>query len=113
VRAAHDDGRYTADLGELGSWDVPGVPGLAIGADVVAIVRPEGVRPGGGTIAVDGSVADVAYLGPSVHLTVDAPGGELACIAPGRSEAAETATRFGWEPADVWLVPPAADAEQA
>ena len=87
------------------------MPGLAIGADAVAIVRPEGVRPGGGTIAVDGSVTDVAYLGPSVHLTIERADGHLACIAPGRSETAESATRFGWEPADVWLVPEAADAE--
>jgi spermidine/putrescine transport system ATP-binding protein len=111
VRAALPDGRYTADLAELGTWDVLGVPGLAIGADVVAIVRPEGVRPGGGTIAVDGTVADVSYLGPSVHLTVDADGRGLVCTAPGRSETAESATRFGWEPADVWLVPSSADGD--
>ncbi len=110
IRAALPDGRYTIDLAELGTWDVPGVTGLAIGADAVAIVRPEGVRPGGGTIAVDGSVTDVAYLGPSVHLTIERPNGHLACIAPGRSETAESATRFGWEPADVWLVPTAAEA---
>jgi spermidine/putrescine transport system ATP-binding protein len=113
VRESLGTGRYRADLGPLGTWEVPGPPGLADGADAVAIVRPEGVRPGGGTIAVDGSVRDVSFLGPSVHLTIEIPGGTLRCIAPGRSEAAESATRFGWEPEDVWLVPAEAHAETA
>ena len=70
IDAALGDGRYRADVDGLGSLLVPGTPGLETGQKAIAIVRPEQVRGGGGTIAFDGSVENVAYLGPAVHLTL-------------------------------------------
>lgn len=98
------DGRYRADLGPLGSWEVAGAAGLGAGDQAIAIVRPEQVRPGAGAIALDARVTDVAFVGPAVHLTAETAAGELRCVAPGRASGAETATRLGWEAADVWLV---------
>ena len=53
---------------------------------------------------MDGRVENVAYLGPAVHLTIATALGELSCVAPGSAQGVETATRFGFEPGDVWLV---------
>jgi spermidine/putrescine transport system ATP-binding protein len=102
------DGRYRAHVEGLGSLTVPGTAGLTAGQAAIAIVRPEQVRGGGGTVAFDGRVENVAYLGPAVHLTLGTALGELSCVAPGNAEGVETATRFGFEPGDVWLVADAA-----
>jgi spermidine/putrescine transport system ATP-binding protein len=112
IDAALGDGRYRADVDGLGSLVVPGASGLAAGQAAIAIVRPEQVRGGGGTIAFDGRVENVAYMGPAVHLTLASALGELTCVAPGNAEGVETATRFGFDPDDVWLVA-AATAEGA
>jgi spermidine/putrescine transport system ATP-binding protein len=104
ITAARGDGRYRVEIGSLGGFDVAGTGGLAPGDDALAIVRPEQVRPGGAAISLAGRVTDVSYVGPAVHLTVESDVGTLRCVAPGQSEAAAGADRFGWEPADVWLV---------
>jgi spermidine/putrescine transport system ATP-binding protein len=106
-------GRYRADLGALGTWPVTGVAGLAAGDEAVAIVRPEQVRAstGGGSersgeIGVSGRIADVSFVGPATHLTIDTGVGTVRCVAPGRADGAETATRFHWDASDAWLVAP-------
>jgi len=104
IDAPLPDGRYRADIDGFGSLTVPGAAGLEPGQSVIAIVRPEQVSSTGGTIAFDGRVEHVAYLGPAVHLTLESAFGELSCVAPGNAEGVETATRFGFEPGDVWLV---------
>jgi spermidine/putrescine transport system ATP-binding protein len=106
-------GRYRADVEGLGSLVVPGAPALQPAQAATAIVRPEQVRSGGGTIAFDARVENVAYMGPAVHLTLASALGELSCVAPGNAEGVETATRFGFEPDDVWLVADALAEETA
>ena len=98
------DGSYRADLGALGTWPVAGVAGLAAGSKAVAIVRPEQVRPADAAICVDGRVTDASYVGPAEHLTIETIVGEVRCLASGRYNRPEAVARFGWEPADVWLV---------
>ena len=105
------DGSYRADLGQLGTWPVAGVAGLAVGGEAVAIVRPEQVRADtadgssrSGEIGVSGRVSDVSFVGPAAHLTVETEVGNLRCVVPGHAAGAETAFRFQWDPADVWLV---------
>jgi spermidine/putrescine transport system ATP-binding protein len=98
------DDRYRVQVEGLGSLTVPGTAGLTAGQAAIAIVRPEQVRGGGGTVAFDGRVENVAYLGPAVHLTLGTALGKLQCVAPGNAEGIETATCFGFEPGDVWLV---------
>ena len=113
IEAPVDGDRYRVHVEGLGSLTVPGTAGLSAGQAAIAIVRPEQVRGGGGTVAFDGSVENVAYLGPAVHLTLATVLGEIACVAPGNAEGVETATRFGFEPGDVWLVAAAAGEEPA
>jgi spermidine/putrescine transport system ATP-binding protein len=105
------DGSYRADLGRLGTWPVAGVAGLAVGDEAVAIVRPEQVRADtaegssrSGEIGISGRVSDVSFVGPAAHLTVETDVGNLRCVVPGHAAGAETAFRFQWDPADVWLV---------
>jgi len=112
-----DDGRYRAHLGALGTWPVAGVPGLAVGDEVVAIVRPEQVRADtaasgapSGEISVSGRVSDVSFVGPAAHLTVETAVGKLRSVVPGHADRAETASRFHWDPSDLWLVAPTARA---
>ncbi len=111
VEAVEGDGLYRADLGPLGSCTVAGVTGLTRDEQVVAIVRPEQVRAETGAssarpgqISIAGRVSDVSFVGPAAHLTVETALGKLRCVAPGRADAAETATLFSWEPRDLWLV---------
>lgn len=106
-------GRYRADLGALGTWPVAGVAGLGAGDEAVAIVRPEQVRADtgasserSGEIGISGRIADVSFVGPATHLTIESPVGTVRCVAPGRADGAETASRFHWDAADAWLVAP-------
>ncbi|MDX6514300.1 MAG: spermidine/putrescine transport system ATP-binding protein [Gaiellaceae bacterium] len=106
-----ENGRYRADVGQLGTWTVAGVAGLAGGVGALAIVRPEQVRADTGEsgertgeMAISGRVADVSFVGPAAHLTVETAIGSVRCVAPGHADSAETASRFQWDAADVWLV---------
>jgi spermidine/putrescine transport system ATP-binding protein len=105
VASRAGDGRYRAELGPLGTWDVAGTPGLTDGAPAVAVVRPEQVRPDGGAIRVAGRVSDVSFLGPAANVTLETAVGALRCTAPGGAEGVERATGVGFDPSDVWLVP--------
>ncbi len=102
-----DGSRYHTDFGMLGTWSVPGTAGLERGASVVGVVRPERCFPDAGTISVGGQVADVSFVGPAIHINLDAeaPGVELHAAVSGRATDVERATAFGFEPEDVWLVP--------
>ena len=113
------DGRYRADFGTLGTWTVAGVAGLEPGDRAVAIVRPEQVRAELGgqadrpeAIRIEGRISDVSFVGPAAHLTIETATGNVRCVAPGRTDAAEGAGSFCWDPDDVWLVaePSAAEA---
>ena len=112
------DGRYRADLGTLGTWTVAGVAGLRPGDRAVAIVRPEQVRAEigddagrPGSIRIGGRVSDVSFVGPAAHLTIETAEGNVRCVAPGRTDAAEGAGSFRWDPDDVWLVAESAAGE--
>ncbi len=48
----------------------------------------------------------MSFVGPAVHLTIETGVGHVRCIAPGRANRAETASRFHWDADDVWLVAP-------
>ena len=79
------EGRYRVDMGTLGTLDVPGVAGLAVGDQAVAVVRPEAIRTaaGFGDAVLDGTVTDVSYIGPQTQYVVDAGGlGTAAMLSP-------------------------------
>jgi spermidine/putrescine transport system ATP-binding protein len=113
VVAVHGDGAYDIDLAGIGRAALAGIPGLARGAAVAGIVRPEALRPGpplNGELSLVGRVRDVANLGPQTSYLVDGPGGvELSVtIASGASAtnpAVGNDAPFSWEPSETWVLP--------
>ena len=111
------EGRYRADLGAARDARDRrrGVARAAVGDQAVAIVRPEAMRTADGVGdagASDGTVTDVAYLGPQVQYTVDAGGlghRRHAVSRRGRRSAAQRrrpavslAARSAWLVARTW-----------
>jgi spermidine/putrescine transport system ATP-binding protein len=107
------DGRYQVDLDGIGTVVVPGVPRMATNRDVVAIVRPEAMRPaadGESGPVVSGTVRDVAFLGPQTSYVIEnATGGTVTVSVPfgGETSADEPGAerRFTWRPEAGWLLP--------
>jgi ABC-type Fe3+/spermidine/putrescine transport system ATPase subunit len=97
---------YVTDLGRLGTYVISGTDGLAVGDDVVAVVRPEscGLRPD--TVTLEGRVTDVSFVGPSIHVVFASTDDTVRLHAsiPGHSTAVDQATVIGFEPDDAWLV---------
>ncbi len=97
---------YVTDLGPLGTCLIRGAPELAVGDEVVAVVRPEscGLRPD--TVTLHGRVTDVSFVGPSIHVTFVSADGSVALQAsvPGHSADVDRADAIGFEPDDAWLV---------
>ena len=89
----------TARRGRLGTLVVAQAsPGLATGADVVAIVRPEGVRPAAAARSPSTAASPTCIPGPPVHLTLGARSASWRA-SPRATRDRRAATRFGWEPA--------------
>jgi spermidine/putrescine transport system ATP-binding protein len=103
-------GSYRADMGTLGTLDVPGVAGLAVGDQVVAVVRPEAIRtaPGFGDAVLDGTVTDVSFMGPQTQYVVDAGGlGTAAMLSPADDDDllhSGAAQQFRFAARSAWLV---------
>jgi spermidine/putrescine transport system ATP-binding protein len=103
-------GSYRADMGTLGTLDVPGVAGLAVGDQAVAVVRPEAIRtaPGFGDAVLDGTVTDVSFMGPQTQYVVDAGGlGTAAMLSPADDDDllhSGAAQQFRFAARSAWLV---------
>ncbi len=106
------EGSYRAEMGALGTLEVPGVDGLAVGDEAVAVVRPEAIRTASdfGDATLDGTVTDVSFMGPQTQYVVDAGGlGTASMLSPAddddllRSGAEQ---RFRFAARSAWLVAP-------
>jgi ABC-type Fe3+/spermidine/putrescine transport system ATPase subunit len=98
----------------LGTFELPGV--AAAGSEIGVGVRPEKVRlsrdpPRYGAIAVQGTVAQVAYFGDYSHVDVEAaPEVRITCYQTHRSRSDRRAVAEGevcwvaWDPADCILL---------
>jgi len=110
VVASAPDGGYEVELQGLGRMHSWGVPGLADGQRICAIIRPEDVRPAphpDGWATVSATVVDVAYLGPHVSCVVRTPDGELLTMIgdPHQELGVGDACTIGWPQASMWVLP--------
>jgi ABC-type Fe3+/spermidine/putrescine transport system ATPase subunit len=104
VEAALGEGRYRLRAGEVGELCAYGPGGIAEGAAVSLIVRPESLRLGGeGHTA---TVVDVSYVGPAKHLELDTEAlGRLRATVGGSDKAAiGDRVMVSWSSADAWIV---------
>ena len=109
-------GRYEVQLTDVGRAEVAGVEQLRAGDDIVAIVRPEAIRPvvdevdESHELAVVGHIRDVAYLGPQTSYVLQTDhGAELTITVPfgaptGHSELGDRAC-FSWPTGAAWVIP--------
>lgn len=87
--------------GRFVGLDLPAPPGGAF-----AVLRPEHLRPGGGTLSVDATVRQSMTLGSRTQLHLDAGGTALIAEVPGTGEgfAPGTASSFAFDPSDLaWV----------
>jgi spermidine/putrescine transport system ATP-binding protein len=111
IRAAGEAGRYRAEIDGMGERSVAGAPGLAAGADVVVVVRPEGLEltagpPGDGAIAAE--VVDVAFQGAQRTVRLRSPAlGELVAVTAGVTPAPQRGAQvgLGFRDEHCWAVP--------
>jgi hypothetical protein len=105
--------RYAVAIDGIGRRTARGPAGLAPGAAVLVLVRPENLVLGG---AVDGgpglgaNVVDTAFLGAERTVRLHSPAlGELTATARGSGEAPEQGAQVGlsWADDDAWLIPAA------
>jgi spermidine/putrescine transport system ATP-binding protein len=105
-------GRYEVQLTDVGRAHVAGVDGLRAGDDIVAIVRPEAIRPvveESHELAVTGHIRDVAYLGPQTSYVLQcAHGIELTITVPfgaptGHHDLGDEAG-FSWPAGAAWAI---------
>jgi hypothetical protein len=85
-----------------------GAPGLATGADVVVVVRPENLRIVAAGDLLQATVVDVAFLGAERTVRLHASGlGELTSAARGAEPAPERGTvwSLAWGDDEAWLIP--------
>jgi hypothetical protein len=93
--------------------EVAGVPGMPVGRQVRAIIRPEAVEPGPGgpgRATILAQVVDVSYLGPYVSAQVDGPAGvpltmTVRASAVDRGLSVGDDCEVGWDHASVWVLP--------
>ena len=103
---------YTVDLDGIGPTDVRGVADLPAGCDVVAIVRPEMIRPANAGEAgpmISGEIRDVSFMGPHTSYVVDvgtqAPITVTLPIMATTSNRGEGRGSFTWPTGAAWLLP--------
>ena len=122
-------GTYTVQLtADDMMFTATGVPGLALGAPVAALARPEAGKVNAsdaGSLCARGSIADVSYAGPQIAYRVSSNGlGDLSvfCKADASSGLLELgrSVELSWDTSDLWIFPidqpstqPAPEAEGA
>jgi spermidine/putrescine transport system ATP-binding protein len=104
-----DGGSYRVAVDGMGEQQVSGPPGIATGARVVVLVRPEDVDvvpAGSGGLAA--TVIDSAFLGAQRTLRLDSSLGAqfVAATRVGGAAFGPGATvELRWQPADAWALP--------
>jgi spermidine/putrescine transport system ATP-binding protein len=109
IVAVEPGGVYAVELPGLGRIRSAGVPGLAEGQLVAAIIRPEDVRVGplpAEWTTLAGVVSDVAYLGPHVSCVVAVGADTIMLTADARETfTLGAAVDVGWSPDATWVLP--------
>lgn len=114
VRAVQASGQYTVELASSDTvFTAYGVPGLAAGARVAALARPEAGcidEDRSDCVRTAGAIKDVAYSGPQISYTVDSNGfGDLTVLAKtdtrSRLLPVGRHVELAWDIADVWILP--------
>ena len=129
VKGIDARGTYTVQLtADDMMFTATGVPGLALGAPVAALARPEAGKVNAsdaGSLCARGSIADVSYAGPQIAYRVSSNGlGDLSvfCKADASSGLLELgrSVELSWDTSDLWIFPidqpstqPAPEAEGA
>ena len=110
VKASLADGRYLADVGPLGDFELRGAPGLAPNSEAVAVVRPEAIVPvtGPGDVSINVTVKDVSFLGSQTQYTIESKGlGTMFMVsnsAAGWDGVPGARRQVGWPSEAMWLV---------
>jgi len=105
--------RYAVAIDGVGLRTASGPAGLASGAAVLVLVRPENLVLDGAVGAgagLDANVVDTAFLGAERTVRLHSPTlGELTATARGSGEAPGQGSRVGlsWADEDAWLIPAA------
>jgi spermidine/putrescine transport system ATP-binding protein len=106
-----DASGYRIAVDGIGERTVPGPPGIAVGARVVILVRPEDVDVvAGGNGARDGvaaTVIDAAFLGAQRTIRLDTgAGGQFVATtrAGGTGHAPGSRVELRWHPEDAWAL---------
>ena len=105
--------RYAVAIDGVGLRIASGPAGLASGAAVLVLVRPENLVLDGAVGAgagLDANVVDTAFLGAERTVRLHSPRlGDLTATARGSGEAPEQGSRVGlsWADDDAWLIPAA------
>jgi spermidine/putrescine transport system ATP-binding protein len=109
-----DDGLYRVAIRGIGSFVVPGVPGLRAGAPVSTVIRPEAieVNPGGSEHELlAGEILDASFLGSQFSYEISLDNAELTLkilkALTGSGDLPRSGDRgtFGWRPENAWVVP--------
>jgi spermidine/putrescine transport system ATP-binding protein len=104
VEEALDGGRYTLRSGTAGSLHAHGPAGIANGATVSLIVRPEAMQLGGE--GWPATVADVSFVGPAKHLELEteALGRVRATVGGEEPAAVGDHVTVSWRAESAWVV---------
>ena len=104
VDAALGEGKYRLRAGDVGELPAYGPEGIAEGAAVSMIVRPESLRLSGEGYAA--TVADVSYVGPAKHLELEteALGRVRATVGGGEQAAVGDRVTVSWPAEAAWIV---------
>jgi ABC-type Fe3+/spermidine/putrescine transport system ATPase subunit len=105
VHEARGGGAYVATLRSGEHTAVVGPEGMAAGARVSVIVRPEDVRVG--SSGHDGVVRDTTYVGPVHYLAIEVEGvGTIrAATASHDPVAIGEHVHISWDEDDAWIIP--------
>jgi spermidine/putrescine transport system ATP-binding protein len=106
-----DASGYRVRIDRLGERTVSGPPGIAVGARVTILVRPEDVdlvaAGASGTPGIPATVIDMAFLGAQRTFRLDAgPAGQLTAStrAGGAAYPPGSAVELRWQDADAWAL---------
>jgi spermidine/putrescine transport system ATP-binding protein len=116
VVSASADG-YRVGIDDIGERTVPGPPGIAIGARVVILIRPEDVTVAAPAATSQNGLAatviDAAFLGAQRTIRLDRElGGQFVATtrAGGAAHAPGSKVEIQWHPEDAWALPATAPA---
>jgi spermidine/putrescine transport system ATP-binding protein len=105
-------GGYTVAVEGVGPRTVPGPAGLANGADVIVVVRPENLHLGepspNGEQGLAADVVDASFLGAERTVRLNSPTlGELSATARGARPAPARGSKVSltWSDEHAWLIP--------